>query len=64
MSEKTLDLFKALVILVISVIVVGALIQDAFGIADAAKKIFVGIGSIAAIAAIYKSGIYRIFFKG
>jgi uncharacterized membrane protein len=64
MSEKTLDLFKALVILVISIIVVGALVEDAFGIADAAKKIFIGIGSIGVIVAIYKTGIHRIYFKG
>ena len=64
MSGQMLDLFKALCILIISIIVIGALIQDAFAIADAAKKIFMGIGSVVAIIAIYRSGIYRIFFKG
>jgi hypothetical protein len=64
MSEQILDLFKALCILVISILVIGALIEDAFGIADAAKKIFISIGSIVAIAAIYKTGIHNIFLKG
>ena len=64
MSNKMLDLFKALFILVISIIIIGALIQDAFGIADAAKKIFFGIGGIATIVAIYKTGIHKIFLKG
>ena len=64
MTEKMLDQFKALCILVISIIVIGALIQDYFGIVDAAKKIFIGVGGIAAIVTIYKTGIYKIFFKG
>jgi hypothetical protein len=64
MPQKMLDLFIALFILVISIIVIGAVIQDHFGIADAAKKIFLGIGGIAAIVAIYKTGIYKIFLKG
>jgi hypothetical protein len=64
MAENMLDRFKALFILVISIIVIGALIEDYFGIADAARKIFIGIGGIAAIVAIYKTGIYKIFFKG
>ena len=63
MPKKMLDLFIALFILVVSISVIGAYIQDAFGIADVAKKIFIGIGSIGAIIAIYKTGIYKIFFK-
>ena len=64
MPKKMLNLFIALIILVISIIVVGALIEDAFGITDAAKKIFLGIGGIAVIVSIYKTGIYKIFLKG
>ncbi|MFC1909261.1 hypothetical protein ACFLXD_05345 [Chloroflexota bacterium] len=63
MSGKMLDLFKALVILIFSIFIIGALIQDAFGIDDAAKKIFLGIGGIGVIIAIYKPGIHRIFFN-
>lgn len=61
MSNKMADFFKALFILIISIIIIGALVQDAFGIDEAAKKIFLGIGGIAGIVLIYKSGIIRIF---
>lgn len=64
MSWKALDLFKALFITVVGIIIIGAVIQDAFGIADAAKKIFMGIGGIGAIVLIYKAGIHKIFLKG
>ena len=59
MSEKAVDLFKAIFILVISIIIIGALIQDSFGISDAAKKIFLGIGGIGAIVLIYRSFISK-----
>ena len=59
MSEKAVDLFKTLFILVISIMIIGALIQDSFGISDAAKKIFLGIGGIGAIVLIYRSFISK-----
>ena len=59
MSEKAVDLFKTLFILVISIIIIGALIQDSFGITDAAKKIFLGIGGIGVIVLIYRSFISK-----
>ena len=64
MPKKMFNLFIALIILVISIMVIGALIEDAFGITDAAKKIFLGIGGIALIVSIYKTGIHKIFLKG
>lgn len=62
MAEKALDLFKMLVILVMSIIIVGAIIGDAFQIEDAAKKIFLAIGGIGAIALIYRVFLSRIRF--
>jgi hypothetical protein len=64
MSWKALDLFKAIFITVIGIAIIGAVIQDTFGIDDAAKKIFMGIGGIGAIVLIYKAGIHKIFIKG
>jgi len=59
MPEKALALFKTLFILIISIIIIGALIQDAFGIPDAATKIFLGIGGIGVIVLIYRSFIKK-----
>ena len=59
MSEKAVDLFKTLFILVISIIIIGALIEDSLGISDAAKKIFLGIGGISVIVLIYRGFISR-----
>jgi len=55
--EKAVALFKTLFIIIVSIIIIGALIQDAFGISDAAKKIFLGIGGIGIIILIYRSFI-------
>lgn len=59
MPEKAVALFKTLFIIIVSIIIIGALIQDAFGISDAAKKIFLGIGGIGAIVLIYRSFISK-----
>ncbi len=64
MSQKALDFLKALFITIIGMVIIGAVIQDAFAIPDAAKKIFMGIGGIGAIVLIYKAGIHKIFLKG
>jgi hypothetical protein len=61
--RKMLNLFIAVVILLIAIQVSGGIIEDAFGITNASQKLFAGIGGIAAIAAIYKTGIYKIFLK-
>lgn len=61
MTGKSIDFFQAMFILIIAIIVIGALVEDAFGIPDAAKVIFFGIGGIAAIIALFKAGIHKIF---
>ena len=59
MPERAAALFKTLSIIIVSIIIIGALIQDAFGISDAAKKIFLGIGGIGAIVLIYRGFISK-----
>ena len=59
MPQKALNLFITLFILIISIIVIGALVEDAFQIADAAKKIFIGIGGLAAIIVVYRTFLKR-----
>ena len=59
MPQKAYALFKTLVIIIVSIIVIGALIQGVFGIPDAAEKIFLGIGGIGVIVMIYRGFISR-----
>ena len=61
MPEKMLKLFGGLFVLLIGIMVIGALIQDAFGIDNAAEKIFLGIGGIGVIIVIIKIGIHKNF---
>jgi hypothetical protein len=62
MSGKALDLFKTLAIVIISIIVIGAIVEDAFQIGDAAKKIFLGIGGLGAIILVYRTFLKRMRF--
>lgn len=59
MPERTAALFKTLFIIIVSIIVIGGLIQGVFGIPDAANKIFLGIGGIGAIVLIYRGLISK-----
>lgn len=63
MSGKAVEIFKTLFILIVSFIVIGVLIQDAFGIPDAATKIFLGIGGIGIIVLIYRNFISKTILR-
>ena len=59
MQQKATALFKTLFVIIVSIIVIGALIEAVFGIPDAAEKIFLGIGGLGVIVMIYRGFISR-----
>lgn len=59
MQQKATALFKTLFVIIVSIIVIGALIEAVFRIPDAAEKIFLGIGGLGVIVMIYRGFISR-----
>jgi len=59
MPHKATALFKTLFVVIVSIIVIGAVIEAVFGILDAAEKIFLGIGGRGVIVMIYRGFIGR-----
>ena len=64
MAERAIDFIKALFILIIGIVIIGALIQDSFGVSESAKKIFYGIGGIGVIVIANSVFLIKTLYRG